>query len=107
MPTYNKLVRDKIPEIIKKTGKDSKTEILSNDRYIEELKTKLNEEITEYQETTTDTDALEELADVLELMHALAGVHGASFDEIEKVRKEKAAKRGGFTDRIFLIEIKD
>lgn len=105
MPTYNKLVRDKIPEIIKNTGKDFKTEILSNDRYIEELKTKLNEEITEYQETTTDTNALEELADVLELMHALAGVHGASFDEIEKVRKEKAAKRGGFTDRIFLIEV--
>ncbi|MGP4066138.1 MazG-like family protein [Oceanobacillus sp. M65] len=107
MPTYNKLVRDKIPEIIKDTGKDFKTEILSNDRYIEELKAKLNEEITEYIETTTDTDALEELADVLELMHALAGVHGASFDEIEKVRKEKADKRGGFTDRIFLIEVED
>ncbi|MCG3419975.1 nucleoside triphosphate pyrophosphohydrolase [Oceanobacillus jordanicus] len=105
MPTYNKLVRDKIPEIIKNTGKYFKTEILSNNRYIEELKTKLNAEITEYQETTTDTNALEELADVLELMHALAGVHGTSFDEIEKLRKEKAAKRGGFTDRIFLIEV--
>lgn len=107
MPIYNKLVRDKIPEIIENTGKDFKTENLSNDRYIEELKAKLNEEITEYIETTTDTDALEELADVLELMHALADVHCASFEEIDKVRKEKAAKKGGFTEKIFLIEVED
>ncbi|MFD2630104.1 phosphoribosyl-ATP pyrophosphohydrolase [Oceanobacillus kapialis] len=107
MPTYNKLVRDKIPEIIKNTGKDFKTEILPNDRYIEELKTKLNEEITEYQEAETDSDALEELADVLELMHALASMHGASIEEVEKIREDKAVNRGGFEDKIFLIEVED
>ncbi|MFD2043085.1 phosphoribosyl-ATP pyrophosphohydrolase [Ornithinibacillus salinisoli] len=107
MPTYNKLVRDRIPEIIEKTGKAYKTEILSNDHYELELKSKLFEEVTEYQEATSDNEALEELADVLELMHALAKIHGASIEEVEKVRKEKADKRGGFDDKIFLIEVED
>ncbi|MFD1039354.1 phosphoribosyl-ATP pyrophosphohydrolase [Virgibacillus byunsanensis] len=107
MPTYNKLVRDRIPEIIENTGKDFKTEILNQDRYISELKKKLKEEVTEYQETTTNEDAVEELADVLELMHALSRVHGTSIDEVEQVRKDKAAKRGGFDEKIFLVEVED
>ncbi|APC47787.1 phosphoribosyl-ATP pyrophosphohydrolase [Virgibacillus halodenitrificans] len=107
MPTYHKLVRDRIPEIIHSTGKELKTEILNNTRYIEELKKKLNEEVTEYQEATTDEEALEELADVLELMHALAQQHGATIDDVEKVRKDKAEKRGAFNEKIYLIEVED
>ncbi|SHG56202.1 nucleoside triphosphate pyrophosphohydrolase [Ornithinibacillus halophilus] len=107
MPTYNKLVRDKIPEIIKNTGKGLKTEILPNDRYIEELKIKLNEEVSEYQEAKTDIDALEELADILELMHSLAKVHGESIQKVEQIREEKAAKRGGFEEKIYLVEVDD
>ncbi len=47
------------------------------------------------------------MADLLELMHALASVHGVSFDKIEEVRKEKAEKRGGFQERIFLVDVED
>ncbi|WP_121615351.1 nucleoside triphosphate pyrophosphohydrolase [Virgibacillus halodenitrificans] len=107
MPTYHKLVRDRIPEIIQSTGKNLKAEILNDARYIEELKKKLNEEVTEYQEAATDEEALEELADVLELMHALAKQHGATIDEVEKIRKAKAEKRGGFNEKIYLIEVED
>ncbi|MFC4022318.1 phosphoribosyl-ATP pyrophosphohydrolase [Oceanobacillus longus] len=107
MPTYNKLVRDRIPEIIKNSGKDLKTETLNHDRYILELKKKLYEEVEEYQQAATQKDALEELADVLELMHALTNVHGSSIEEVEKIRAKKAEKRGGFDEKIFLIEVED
>ncbi|GAB3802243.1 pyrophosphohydrolase domain-containing protein [Virgibacillus kimchii] len=107
MPTYNKLIRDRIPEIIENTGKSFKTEILSDERYIAELKKKLNEEVGEYQEAANDSDALEELADILELMHALAGEHGGSIGKVEQIRKKKAEKRGAFNDKIFLIEVED
>ncbi|MEC5425307.1 nucleoside triphosphate pyrophosphohydrolase [Virgibacillus sp. C22-A2] len=107
MPTYNKLVRDRIPEIIEKSGKELKTETLDHDRYILELKKKLNEEVEEYQTASTNADALEELADVLELMNALIRIHGSSVEEVEKIRADKAAKRGGFDEKIFLIEVED
>lgn len=105
--TYNKLIRDRIPEIIENTGKSFKTEILSDERYIAELKKKLIEEVAEYQEAANDSDALEELADILELMNALSHQHGATIQEIERIRKEKAEKRGAFNEKIFLIEVED
>lgn len=107
LPTHNKLVRDRIPEIIENTGKSFKTKILSDERYKAELKRKLNEEVAEYQETANDSDALEELADILELMHALAHSHGVSIEKVEQIRKEKAEKRGAFNEKIFLIEVED
>ncbi|MBR3119068.1 nucleoside triphosphate pyrophosphohydrolase [Oceanobacillus profundus] len=107
MPTYNKLVRDRIPEILKNAGKDLKTETLNHDRYILELKKKLSEEVGEYQSASTKEEELEELADILELVHSLLGIHGASFDELEQIRADKAAKRGGFDEKTFLIEADD
>lgn len=107
MPVYNKLVRDKIPEIIATTGKEYRTEILDDENYVKELKKKLTEELAEYQETTTNKDALEELADILELIHALTKVHGKDMETLESIRVEKAKKRGGFSDKIFLIEVED
>ena len=107
MPVHNKLVRDRIPEIIKNAGKELTTEILTVERYEKELKKKLNEEVLEYQGAENDAEALEELADVLELMHALANIHDADIHKVEQIRQEKAAKRGGFEDRIFLIEVDD
>ena len=62
MKVYNKLVRDKIPEIIEADGKTCKTKILSDEEYIAALETKLNEEVAEYQADKN----LEEMADVLE-----------------------------------------
>lgn len=107
LPVYNKLVRDRIPEIIENSGKKFTTKILDDDQYELELKKKLREEMEEYQNTSNDNEALEELADLLELMHALAKVHGASMEEVEKIRQDKASKRGGFEEKIFLIEVED
>lgn len=96
--TYNKLVRDKIPEIIKADGKECKTRILSKDEYIAALETKLNEEVAEYQEDKN----LEEMADVLEVLQAICLARGYSLDELEAMRIKKAKERGGFKDKIFL-----
>lgn len=107
MPTYNKLVRDRIPEVIKRTGKSFNTTILMQEEYIKELKKKSYEELEEYMESKNDEEALEELADVLEILHAFAAVHGSSINEVEEIRKKKAEKRGGFQERIFLVDVED
>lgn len=107
MPIYNKLVRDNIPAIIEKSGQTFTTRLLSDEEYITEINNKMDEELTEYLETTVTADSLEELADLLELIHAAAAYHGATFEELEEVRVEKAEKRGGFNERIFLIEVED
>lgn len=107
MPINNKLVRDKIPEIIASTGKKFSTRVLNEEEYITELKKKSFEELQEYVETTNQADAIEELADLLEIIHALAEYHGSSIEEVEKVRQEKAVKRGGFKEKIYLIEVED
>lgn len=107
MPTYNKLVRDKIPHIIKQTGKRFSTKLLNEEAYIQELKKKMHEELAEYEAANSKAEALEELADLLELIHAAAHVHNSSMKEIEKIRLEKAEKRGQFNERIFLIEVED
>ncbi|PLT29814.1 nucleoside triphosphate pyrophosphohydrolase [Peribacillus deserti] len=105
MPIYNKLVRDLIPNIIEESGKKPNTRILSDEEYIKELKKKSYEELEEYMDAANSEEAVEELADVLELIHALAEVHGSSFEKVEEVRKQKAGKRGGFKEKIFLIEV--
>ena len=107
MPIYNKLVRDKIPEIIKSSGKEYRTKHLNAGEYIKELRTKLNEETNEYIEADSDAQALEELADVLEIIHSLAIVHGANFEAVEDIRKTKHIRRGGFQEKIFLIDVED
>ncbi|PLR69157.1 nucleoside triphosphate pyrophosphohydrolase [Bacillus sp. UMB0893] len=107
MPTYNKLVRDRIPEVIERTGKSFQTTILSQEEYIKELKKKSYEELEEYMEAENNEEALEELADLLEILHAFAAVHGSSIDKVEEIRKKKAEKRGGFQERIFLVDVED
>ncbi|MCQ6277082.1 nucleoside triphosphate pyrophosphohydrolase [Bacillus sp. V3B] len=107
MPIHNKLVRNKIPQIIQDAGKTPVTKILNEAEYIMELHKKSDEELKEYLAAETNEAALEELADLLEIIHALAKTHDSSIEEVEKIRVEKAAKRGGFSDKVFLIEVKD
>jgi predicted house-cleaning noncanonical NTP pyrophosphatase (MazG superfamily) len=107
MPVYNKLVRDRIPGIIAQQGKSLHTRILAPAEFRTELRTKLLEEMNEYRAASTDQEAAEELADVMELLHALAEIHGITVDKLEQIRAEKADKRGGFNERIFLIEVVD
>ena len=94
MKVHNKLVRDKIPEIIEKDGKTCVTHILSG----EKLETKLNEEVAEYQADKN----LEEMAGVLEVLQAICVARGYSLDELETMRAKKADERGGFKDKVFL-----
>ncbi|MBH5318563.1 nucleoside triphosphate pyrophosphohydrolase [Paenibacillus sp. GSMTC-2017] len=105
MPAYNKLVRDKIPHIIKSKGKSCRTTILNEVQYKEELNKKLSEEISEYNNAANATEALEELADVLEVIQALAKVHGMTWEQLESLRMDKAEQRGGFQERVYLIEV--
>ena len=100
---HNKLVRDKIPEIIEKAGKTPVTHILSEEEYITELDRKLNEECAEYQADKN----IEELADMLEVMYAIAEARDWSVSELEAVRRDKAEKRGGFKDKIYLEYVED
>lgn len=99
--THNKLVRDKIPDIIKSTGKQAVTHVLTDEEYLAELDRKLSEECAEYQADKS----LEEMADVLEVLYSIAVARGYSVEELERVRAEKAEKRGRFADKIFLEEV--
>ena len=96
---YNKLVRDKIPEIIESAGNTCTTEILSDADYLKMIDEKLDEELSEYHKDQN----IEELADLLEVIRAAAVARGYSIDELERVRAEKAEKRGGFNKKIKLI----
>lgn len=100
---YNKLVRDRIPEIIEADGKICVYEILSDEDYIALLDQKLNEELAEYQESKS----LEELADLLEVMQAVVKARGWTLEELEQVRISKAAERGGFKKKILLKEVRE
>ena len=96
--TYDKLVRDGIPAIIEATGATCETEILSDTDYRVMLDRKLEEELAEY----LRDQSIEELADLLEVIYACAATLGYSREELEAVRAEKAAKRGGFEGKILL-----
>lgn len=96
--TYNKLVRDKIPEIIEEDNKKAVCHILNHEDYITALETKLNEEVAEYQEDKN----LEEMADILEVLNAICVARGYSLKELEALRASKADKRGVFDKKIFL-----
>ena len=99
--SYHKLVRDKIPQIIRAQGKTCVTEILSEEEYLQMVDAKLQEELTEYQESKS----LEELADLLEVMEAAVKARGYTWEELTAVRDQKRQKRGGFDDRILLKEV--
>lgn len=95
---YNKLVRDFIPDIIQSSGKACKTHTLSHPEYIAALRQKLDEEVAEYQESFDH----EELADILEVVYALAEATGCSEDRLNALRQGKAENRGKFTRKILL-----
>ena len=98
---YNKLVRDRIPEIISARGAMCETEILSDADYLALLDKKLDEELAEYHQDQN----LEELADLLEVIFACAVARGYSVSELEALREKKAAERGGFADKILLKSV--
>ncbi len=97
---YDKLVRDNIPEYIRNKGGTPVYHIASEREYWKKLKEKLSEEVQEFQ---TD-ESIEELADLFEVLDAIAEYKGFDRNAIEKVKNEKAEERGRFRDRIILEE---
>lgn len=100
---YNKLVRDRIPEIIEESGKECKIRILNEEEYMQMLNVKLDEELAEYHKDQN----VEELADLLEVIYAAALARGYSIEQLEQIRAAKAEKRGAFQERVFLIEVEE
>ena len=102
---YEKLVRDNIPDIIRKNGEEPIVEILDNERYKEELEKKLQEECMEVI-NAKGNNRIEELADLLEVMYSLVELEDKTIEDVEKVRIEKKLKRGGFSNKIYLKGVK-
>lgn len=96
---YDKLVRDNIPAMIENDGERAVTRILGDAEYRACLERKLDEEVAEFHQS----GAIEELADILEVVSALCAARGHSMDELLKIQQKKRDERGGFERRIFLI----
>jgi len=103
---YNKLIRDKIPAIIKRDRGIPKISRLNNKRFIKELKKKLIEEAIELQKVKGNKDILNELADALEILQSIARVEKIKWPEVENKRAMKNKERGGFKKKIFLKEVR-
>ncbi len=100
--THNKLVRDKIPQILKEKNINYFIRKLNNKEYTQALKTKLQEEVNEFLEASNKEHQQEELADILEVIYSLAKNIGITLNELEKTRQEKLEKRSGFEEKIYL-----
>ena len=101
MKVYNKLVRDKIPEIINNDNRKAITRILDNKEYFNELNKKLQEEVKEYLEDNN----VEELADIVEVIYGILNAKDISIKEFENIRNWKVKKRGAFQEKIFLEKV--
>lgn len=106
MKKYNKLVRDKIPEIIKNNGEEPIIRVLDDAEYKEKLLKKLYEEYNEVIEAKTKEETLEECSDVLEVLIALLEYNGYILEDLLKCRDEKKEKRGAFQKRLYLVKVK-
>jgi predicted house-cleaning noncanonical NTP pyrophosphatase (MazG superfamily) len=98
METFNKLVRDKIIDKIKENNETPISHILTEEEYKKELNIKLNEEVKEYLES----EDIEELVDIEEVILAILKTKNISKEEFEDKRKAKVLKRGAFGDKIYL-----
>ena len=97
---YNKAIRDKIPEIIRKSGNNCTVKQLSDTDFLVELERKLSEELKEYQESKS----VEELADILEVIYRISELRGKTKIELDAIQNKKRTERGGFEKNLFLID---
>lgn len=98
---YNKLIRDKIPEIITKSGKKSVVQKVDGEEYFRLLNEKLGEELNEYMETYD----VEELADLVEIIYAILDYKRVDLEEFESIRQQKAEERGAFKEGLVLLKV--
>jgi len=100
MKTFNKLIRDKIPDIIEEAGNDYEMEVLDDEDYFNALNDKLQEELDEYLESKE----IMELADLVEIIYAILDHKDISRKEFEKMRRKKKKERGAFEKKLFLLK---
>lgn len=98
---YNKLIRDRIPEIIAKNGQTARVRVLTDEEYLAKLDEKLGEELAEY---LADGN-VEELADLLEVIYAAALARGTTAEQLDEIRRKKAEERGAFAEKLLLEEV--
>ena len=98
---YNKLIRDRIPEIIAKNGQTARVRVLTDEEYLTKLDEKLGEELAEY---LADGN-IEELADLLEVIYAAALARGTTAEQLDEIRRKKAEERGAFAEKLLLEEV--
>ncbi|MFS0556890.1 phosphoribosyl-ATP pyrophosphohydrolase [Brevibacillus sp. 179-C9.3 HS] len=106
MKIYNKLVRDKIPQIIESQGKKAEYRVLCDVEYKAMLDQKLHEELSEYL-TASEEEKIAELADLIEVVYGVLESKGISVEVFEKVRITKREERGGFKEKLFLESVSD
>ena len=104
---YSKLVRDNIPEIIKKNGGVPKVSVLNEAEFKTALKNKLIEEAQEVLEASSKEDVLNELSDVMELVESIAKDNDLTMSEVEKKKQKKKEERGGFEKKLFLENVEE
>lgn len=104
---YNKLVRDKIPQIIKDDNRKPITRVLSDEEYKKALNDKLLEEYNEVIVAGSSNELMEELADMIEVIRAISLAEGRELEDVIEISKVKRLKRGAFDDRIFLERVLD
>ena len=101
--TYNKLVRDRIPEVIESQGGSCQCRVLAKDEYVQALKAKLVEEAQELLDTDDRQSLLRELADVMEVVDSLLKATGLTISALREEQRRKREERGGFERRLSLI----
>jgi predicted house-cleaning noncanonical NTP pyrophosphatase (MazG superfamily) len=99
--TKYKLVRDKIPEIIKKNNRNPIIYVADDKEYLKRLYDKLIEEMEEFKENPSP----EELADILEVCDAIRDYFGINPEKVEKIKNKKYKERGGFSNKIILKDV--
>ena len=105
MSEYPKLVRDRIPEIIKeREGRDSHVRVMEGDEYLNFLLKKVEEEARELTQADSDLAMVEEMADLYEVIDAILVAKGMPREEVVKVQDAKRAKRGGFERRLLMLD---
>lgn len=100
-----KLVRDKVPELIRESGRVPEVRVLDDAAYCRALHDKLLEEAAELRAAVTTDEVVAEIADVLEVLTAIAVLHSVSFGDLATEAERKHSERGGFAQRLWLSAV--